>query len=51
MTINEDVVDRNVDQQADKAHHHARFCFGQAFALISRDLKEQIAGSTPEQGA
>ncbi|MOA00955.1 hypothetical protein D3C78_1203360 [compost metagenome] len=51
MTINEDVVDRDVDQQPDKAHDHTGFGFGQTFALISRDLEEQIAWHAPQQSA
>ena len=40
MTVNKDVVHRNIDQQADKAHHHARFGLRQSFALITHHLEE-----------
>ncbi|MNB87199.1 hypothetical protein D3C75_341740 [compost metagenome] len=40
VTVNKDVVHRNIDQQPDKAHHHTRFGFRQTFALITCYLEE-----------
>ncbi|VFS92062.1 Uncharacterised protein [Kluyvera cryocrescens] len=51
MTVDKDVVHRNIDQQADKAHHHARLGFSQPFALVTRDLETEIAGRAPQQRA
>ena len=51
MTVNKDIVHRNVDQQADKAHHHPGLGFRQALTLVTRHLEKEVAGRTPEQGA
>src|SRR3546814_9505639 len=41
VTIDKDIVHRDVDQQAKKTHHHAGFGLRQTFTLVTRDLKEQ----------
>ena len=50
MTVNKDIVHRNIHQQADKAHHHPGLGFRQAFALVTRHLEEEVARCPPEQG-
>ena len=47
MTINKDIVNRNVHQQADKAHHHTRLGFCQTFTLVTGNLEEKIARRAP----
>jgi hypothetical protein len=51
VTVDKNVVHRNVDQQADKAHDHSRLGFRQAFTLVTGDLEEQIARRAPQQRA
>ena len=49
MTINKDIVHRDVHQQADKAHYHTRLGFCQTFTLVTGNLEEQIARRAPQQ--
>ena len=51
MPINENIVNRNVHQQAEKSHHHRRFGFGQTFTLVTGYLEEQIPRRAPQQRA
>ncbi len=51
MAVNKDIVNRDIDQQPNKAHHHAGFGFRQTFTLVTRYLEKEIAWRAPEQGA
>ena len=51
VAVDKDIVNGNIDQQADKSHHHPRFGFRQAFALVTSDLEEEVAGGAPQQRA
>ncbi|MNS88329.1 hypothetical protein D3C72_1222980 [compost metagenome] len=49
MTVDKDIVHRDVYQQPDKANYHAGFGFRQSFTLVTRHLEEQVTGRAPQQ--
>ena len=42
FAVDEDVVDRDIHQQAEEADHHAGLGFGQPLALVAHHLEEQV---------
>ncbi len=50
LAVDEDVVDRDIHQQAEEADHHAGLGFRQPLALVAHHLEEQVARRPPHDG-